>query len=187
MGRKHKSFDNLNDTFNVEDGIECMVENTVDSKPSGEFKAGQKYSLSDLGYYKTELQDRIESDRIVCEELKNCCKVGAAPRIFDVYAKLSLTISDNIMKLVEIEKQMTDYQVVESKEKMRQQELDLKEKQIVRRMEKNSKTNTPHSVTQINNNTYNISSKDLLAKVIDEVEDEDCVTDPAKLPTYDFS
>ena len=182
----YKSFDTLNDTFNVDNDIEDM-EDTVETKSEPKLKKNQKYTLDDLEYMKTELQDRIESNRIVCEELKTCCKVGAPPRMFEVYAKLSITISEDIMHLAELNRQITDYRVVESKEKMRQQEFELKQQQMIKRIEGASKPGAPQSLTQINNNTYNITSKDLLAKVMEEVEDDDCITDPAKLPKYDFS
>jgi hypothetical protein len=182
----YKSFDTLNDTFNINNDIEDMDEGGEELKPAKESKK-QKYSLENLEYIKTELQDRIESNRIVCEELKTCCKVGAPPRMFEVYAKLSMTISEDIMHLADIERQITDYQVVESKEKMRQQEFELKQQQALKRIEGASKTSGPQSLTQINNNTYNITSKDLLQKVMEEVDDDDCITDPKDLPTYDFS
>lgn len=182
----YKSFDTLNDTFNINNDIEDMDEGGEELKPAKESKK-QKYSLENLEYIKTELQDRIESNRIVCEELKTCCKVGAPPRMFEVYAKLSMTISEDIMHLADIERQITDYQVVESKEKMRQQEFELKQQQALKRIEGAAKPGTPQSLTQINNNTYNITSKDLLQKVMEEVDDDDCITDPKDLPTYDFS
>jgi hypothetical protein len=182
----YKSFDTLNDTFNINNDIEDMDEGGEELKPAKESKK-QKYSLENLEYIKTELQDRIESNRIVCEELKTCCKVGAPPRMFEVYAKLSMTISEDIMHLADIERQITDYQVVESKEKMRQQEFELKQQQALKRIEGAAKPSGPQSLTQINNNTYNITSKDLLQKVMEEVDDDDCITDPKDLPTYDFS
>lgn len=183
---EYKSFDTLNDTFNINNDIEDMDEGGEELKPAKESKK-QKYSLENLEYIKTELQDRIESNRIVCEELKTCCKVGAPPRMFEVYAKLSMTISEDIMHLADIERQITDYQVVESKEKMRQQEFELKQQQALKRIEGAAKPSGPQSLTQINNNTYNITSKDLLQKVMEEVDDDDCITDPKDLPTYDFS
>lgn len=183
---EYKSFDTLNDTFNINNDIEDMDECGEELKPAKESKK-QKYSLENLEYIKTELQDRIESNRIVCEELKTCCKVGAPPRMFEVYAKLSMTISEDIMHLADIERQITDYQVVESKEKMRQQEFELKQQQALKRIEGAAKPSGPQSLTQINNNTYNITSKDLLQKVMEEVDDDDCITDPKDLPTYDFS
>ena len=70
----YKSFDTLNDTFNIDNDIEDIEEHEEKIVPKKSTK-NQKYSLEDLEYMKTELQDRIESNRIVCEELKNCCKV----------------------------------------------------------------------------------------------------------------
>ena len=70
---------------------------------------------------------------------------------------------------------------------MRQQEFELKQQQALKRIEGAAKTSGPQSLTQINNNTYNITSKDLLQKVMEEVDDDDCITDPKDLPTYDFS
>ena len=112
----NESFNNLNDIFNVNDDMDdCFEEETNKAKKQLTSKA-QKYTLEDLEYMKTELQDRIESDRIVAEEMKQCCKVGAPPRIFEVYAKLSSNISENVMKLAALNKMITDYQVTENKE-----------------------------------------------------------------------
>ena len=48
-------------------------------------------------------------------------------------------------------------------------------------------TKVPQSLTQNNYNTYNITSKDLLDKVIDEMgEDGDCITDIKDLPKFNF-
>lgn len=184
----YKSFDKLNDTFDVDNDIEDIDEFKTNNgeKPKKQNKT-QKYTLDDLEYLKTELQDRIENNRIVANELAQTLKVGAPPRLYEVYAKLSSTISDDIMHLADISRQITDYQVVESKEKMRQQEFELKQQQALKRIEGAAKTSGPQSLTQINNNTYNITSKDLLQKVMEEVDDDDCITDPKDLPTYDFS
>lgn len=182
----YKSFDKLNDTFDVDNDIEDIDE-TIDTKEhkSKKISKNQKYSLEDLEYMKTELQDRIESNRIVCEELKNCCKVGAPPRMFEVYAKLSMTISEDIMHLADLNRQITDYQIVESKEEMRRQEIELKQKNILKKIEASS-NKSPQSLTQINN-TYNISSKDLLNKVIDELgEDTETITSMDELPKFNL-
>ena len=71
----YKSFDTLNDTFNIDNDIEDMEDKEEEKIVTKKSAKTQKYSLEDLEYMKTELQDRIESNRIVCEELKNCCKV----------------------------------------------------------------------------------------------------------------
>ena len=144
-------------------------------------------TLDELNKKKAELQDRIESNRIVCEELKNCCKVGAPPRMFEVYAKLSMTISEDIMHLADLNRQITDYQIVESKEDMRRQEIELKQQNALKRIEAGARGSVPQNVTQINNNTYNMTSKDLLDKVIDEMgETGDVITDIKDLPKFNF-
>lgn len=181
----YKSFDTLNDTFNIDNDIEDIEEQEEKVAPKKAAK-NQKYSLEDLEYMKTELQDRIESNRIVCEELKNCCKVGAPPRMFEVYAKLSMTISEDIMHLADLNRQITDYQIVESKEEMRRKEIELKQQNVLKKIEASS-TKGPQSLTQINHNTYNITSKDLLNKVIDEMGEEgDVITDIKDLPKFNF-
>lgn len=182
----YKSFDTLNDTFNIDNDIEDMEEKEekVVTKKSSKT---QKYTLDDLEYLKTELQDRIENNRIVANELAQTLKVGAPPRLYEVYAKLSSTISDDIMHLADISRQITDYQIVESKEDMRRQEIELKQQNALKRIEAGARGNVPQNVTQINNNTYNMTSKDLLDKVIDEMgETGDVITDMKDLPKFNF-
>lgn len=184
----YKSFDTLNDTFNIDNDIEDMEEEEKEEKvvPKKSTKT-QKYTLDDLEYLKTELQDRIENNRIVANELAQTLKVGAPPRLYEVYAKLSSTISDDIMHLADISRQITDYQIVESKEDMRRQEIELKQQNALKRIEAGARGSVPQNVTQINNNTYNMTSKDLLDKVIDEMgETGDVITDIKDLPKFNF-
>lgn len=182
----YKSFDTLNDTFNIDNDIEDMEEKEEKVVPKKSTKT-QKYTLDDLEYLKTELQDRIENNRIVANELAQTLKVGAPPRLYEVYAKLSSTISDDIMHLADISRQITDYQIVESKEDMRRQEIELKQQNALKRIEAGARGSVPQNVTQINNNTYNMTSKDLLDKVIDEMgETGDVITDIKDLPKFNF-
>ena len=182
----YKSFDTLNDTFNIDNDIEDMEEKEEKVVPKKSTKT-QKYTLDDLEYLKTELQDRIENNRIVANELAQTLKVGAPPRLYEVYAKLSSTISDDIMHLADISRQITDYQIVESKEEMRRQEIELKQQNALKRIEAGARGSVPQNVTQINNNTYNMTSKDLLDKVIDEMgETGDVITDMKDLPKFNF-
>lgn len=107
--------------------------------------------------------------------------------MFEVYAKLSMTISEDIMHLADLNRQITDYQIVESKEEMRRKEIELKQQNALKRIEAGAKGNVPQNVTQINNNTYNMTSKDLLDKVIDEMgETGDVITDMKDLPKFNF-
>lgn len=182
----YKSFDTLNDTFNIDNDIEDMEEKEEKVVPKKSSKT-QKYTLDDLEYLKTELQDRIENNRIVANELAQTLKVGAPPRLYEVYAKLSSTISDDIMHLADISRQITDYQIVESKEEMRRKEIELKQQNALKRIEAGARGSVPQNVTQINNNTYNMTSKDLLDKVIDEMgETGDVITDIKDLPKFNF-
>lgn len=107
--------------------------------------------------------------------------------MFEVYAKLSMTISEDIMHLADLNRQITDYQIVESKEDMRRQEIELKQQNALKRIEAGARGSVPQNVTQINNNTYNMTSKDLLDKVIDEMgETGDVITDIKDLPKFNF-
>lgn len=188
----YKSFDTLNDTFNIDNDIENIDDNVeevevTEDKPKNKKKA-QKYTLEDLEYLKTELQDRIENNRIVANELAQTLKVGAPPRLYEVYAKLSTTISDDIMHLADISRQITDYQVIEAKEKLRKDELEFKKAQQEKKALA-SINKSPQNLTQIQNNynTITMGSKDLLDKVISEVGDNaDVITDPNQLPKYNF-
>jgi hypothetical protein len=90
------------------------------------------------------------------------------------------------MHLADLNRQITDYQIVESKEEMRRKEIELKQQNVLKKIEASS-TKGPQSLTQINHNTYNITSKDLLNKVIDEMGEEgDVITDIKDLPKFNF-
>ena len=189
----YKSFDKLNDTFNVDNDIEDIDEGveriTLENTKANSKKKSQKYTLEDLEFLKTELQDRIENNRIVANELAQALKVGAAPRLYEVYAKLSSTISDDIMHLADISRQITDYQVVESKENLRKEELELKKQQQEKKALA-SINKTPQNLTQIQNtyNTITMDSKSLLDKVIGEMGIEaQVITDEKDLPKYDLT
>ena len=189
----YKSFDKLNDTFNVDNDIEDIDEGvekiTLEDTKTKSKKKSQKYTLEDLEFLKTELQDRIENNRIVANELAQTLKVGAPPRLYEVYAKLSSTISDDIMHLADISRQITDYQVVESKENLRKEELELKKQQQEKKALA-SINKTPQNLTQIQNtyNTITMDSKSLLDKVIGEMGIEaQVITDEKDLPKYDLT
>lgn len=93
------------------------------------------------------------------------------------------------MHLADISRQITDYQVVESKENLRKEELELKKQQ----QEKKALAainKTPQNLTQIQNtyNTITMDSKSLLDKVIGEMGIEaQVITDEKDLPKYDLT
>lgn len=81
----YKSFDKLNDTFNVDNDIEDIDEGvekiTLENTKAKSKKKSQKYTLEDLEFLKTELQDRIENNRIVANELAQTLKVRSSSQI----------------------------------------------------------------------------------------------------------
>lgn len=188
------SFEKLGETFNIDnDGVEDLYKDDkpIEEKDEIEKKTydfkGQKYSLEDLEYMKAELQTNIENRRMVIDELKNCCKQGAAPRMFEVFAKMSDSLSDDIMKLAELSKITTDYQVTESKEDLAKKQLELRQQNALAKIEKhavNGQTLIQNNVT----NTYNMSSKDLLDRTLDEMKEKtEVITSEDDLPTFDLS
>lgn len=181
------SFNSLNDIFNVDNDIEdCFDEETQKTTKQLTSKA-QKYTLEDLEYMKTELQDRIASDRIVAEEMKQCCKVGAPPRIFEVYAKLSSNISENVMKLAALNKMITDYQVTENKEELHKQQIEQRQIAALKKIEASS---TPGQTLVQNNiqNTYNMTSSELLTKTMEAMNggDTTAITKEEDLPVFNL-
>lgn len=80
----YKSFDKLNDTFNVDNDIEDIDDGvekiSIDDTKAKSKKKAQKYTLEDLEFLKTELQDRIENNRIVANELAQTLKVRSTSK-----------------------------------------------------------------------------------------------------------
>ncbi|MCZ0950822.1 hypothetical protein N7T98_25930, partial [Pseudomonas syringae pv. tomato] len=111
----------LADTFDIELS-EQQVEDT--SSRINEIENGiaeQKYTLEDKEYIRAELQSLIEINRSVLETLSEQCKMGAPPRMYEVFATLSNTVSTNLMSLAKLDQTITDYQVKESDEKLRKE------------------------------------------------------------------
>lgn len=184
----NESFDSLNNIFNVDNDMEdCFEEETEKASKQIVTSKGQKYTLEDLEYMKTELQDRIEGDRIVAEEMKQCCKVGAPPRMFEVYAKLSSNISENVMKLAALNKMITDYQVTESRETMQQQQMAQRQLAALKKIEAGS-TQGQTLVQNNIQNTYNMTSSELLNKTMEAMNggDSEAITREEDLPKFNL-
>lgn len=182
----NESFDSLNNIFNINNDMDGFDDEVEKQKKIISDKS-QKYTLEDLEYMKTELQDRIECDRTVAEEMKQCCKVGAPPRIFEVYAKLSSGISENVMRLAALNKMITDYQVTENKEEIQKQQIEQRQMTILRKIEKNNSAG--QTLVQNNiQNTYNMTSSNLLDDAISETTKHDMkiITDENNLPKFNL-
>ena len=112
------NFKNLNDTFNI-DGADVDLDEDLhegDEDITVGEKKDQKYKLRSHEYLYVEYQQQVERLRTVAEEMRQCCKVGAPPRMFEVYAGMEDKISSILEKIKQLEETETDYQVTETKE-----------------------------------------------------------------------
>lgn len=154
-------FKNLKEEFNIDETIqeaEAIIDETSNKIDEiSESIERQKYNLEDKEYLKIELQDLIASDRLVLETLKAQVTAGAGPNYAVVYATLSKSVRENISKLIDLEKQITDYQVIESNEDFRERTLQAKERAAERRLTNKS---TPNNQYTQNNNTFILNGKE---------------------------
>lgn len=141
----------------------------------------QKYDLQDKELIRTELQALIEDNRAVLESLGNQCKVGAAPRLFEVYATLSSTIRDSLRELSEINKTITDYQVIEDREELKREMLELKKTSAL----SSAAVAQDGGTVNIQNN-LNLTSSQML-DILKNLNIPKKETKPEELPKFDLS
>lgn len=119
----------------------------------------QKYTLEDKEYIKFELQSLIENNKQVMMNLQNELKIGAPPRIYETFAILSNSTAGIIKELLALNRQITNYQVIESEQKDKK-ELTLKQIEV-KTLSSNSQQ--ANSITNVSNNIlmldYNQMSK----------------------------
>lgn len=170
----------LADTFDIELS-EQQVEDT--SLRINEIKTSiseQKYTLEDKEYIRAELQSLIEINRSVLETLSEQCKMGAPPRMYEVFATLSNTVSTNLMSLAKLDQTITDYQVKESDENLRKEAIAERKNALI---SKANNGNVP-ALTQINN-TYNFTSNEML-NMLKSLDLKNEVTAEEDLPKFDL-
>lgn len=170
----------LADTFDI-DLSEKQVEDTTTR--INEIKsdvANQKYTLEDKEYIKAELQSLIELNRTVLETLGEQCKLGAPPRLYEVFSTLSNSVATNLMDLAKLNQVMTDYQVKETDENLRVAAMDARQKQLA--AVQGSKV--PQSVN-VQNNTYNFTSNEML-NMLKKLNLTTEVTSVEELPKFDL-
>lgn len=179
------TFKSLKDEFNLDEVEEKAKESIAkaDEKVE-EVREGiktQKYTLEDKEYIISELQDLIASDREVMESLKDMIVNGAGnPGIYAVYATLSKSVRENVAKLSDVEKEITDYQVTESNEEYRERVFASKE----RLAEKKLTTKTPAVPGQLTqNNTYIFNPKEQF-EIMKNTKIEPIAVEP---PSFDLS
>lgn len=170
----------LANTFDIELS-EQQVEDT--SSRINEIKTSiseQKYTLEDKEYIRAELQSLIEINRSVLETLSEQCKMGAPPRMYEVFATLSNTVSTNLMSLAKLDQTITDYQVKESDENLRKEAIAERKNALI---SKANNGNVP-ALTQINN-TYNFTSNEML-NMLKSLDLKNEVTAEEDLPKFDL-
>ena len=122
----------------------------------------------------------IESNKNVLYSLGNQCKMGASPRMYEVYSTLSNSITNNLMDLAKLNQLVTDYQVTE--DNLVQKEKSNRTKQEMIRM---SRQNTQSESTLIQNNTYNFTSNDML-NMLSKIDIEKKITNTDELPEFNL-
>lgn len=178
------SFEKLSDTFGVDNSIEVIEDSKNLNEKIVATLNGQKYTIEDIEYMKTELMNLIETNRKVLDELGNCCKVGAPPRMFEVFATLSSTLAANIAELAKLEQAQTNYQVIETKEEMARESMNQKERLHTARIA-NESNKGQEGPTLIQNNTYNLTSKELL-KMIKSAQENALINTQNIKPEFDL-
>ena len=140
-----EQFKTLCDTFNIKPTSEEKVKEELTPQVVQDLRAereqeenddekkivtwkGQKYTLKHLKLLETMWQEKIHADGDVLETLRQMCKVGAAPRYFEVYSSLSSTQASHLKELEQLNKIITDYQVQETREEMQRANMEQKER-----------------------------------------------------------
>lgn len=172
--------DTLADAFDIELSEQQVAESTTRINEISANVADQKYNIEDKEYIRAELQSLIELNRKVLETLSEQCKLGAPPRMYEVFSTLSNSVASNLMNLANIDKIVTDYQVKETDEKMR---IDAANKRLALINSKNRASGSPGTLIQ--NNTYNFTSNEMLS-MLKKIEQPAQITEIEDLPKFDL-
>ena len=178
-----EQFEKLCDEFNIEPSSEEVVQDAItpeaiqklresetaemtdaDEDKVVEYK-GQKYSLKHLKFLESQWQEKIVADGDVLEVLRQMCKVGAAPRYFEVYSSLSNTQAAHLKELGQLNKVITDYRVTEEKENMQREAMAQRERLTALKHEGKG------GDTYIQNNTLTLTSTEL-AEMLENAKTE---------------
>ena len=170
----------LAEVFDIELTKKGIDDSSVKIKRITTDLSEQKYKLEDKQYIQEELKMLIESNKNVLYSLGNQCKMGASPRMYEVYSTLSNSITNNLMDLAKLNQLVTDYQVTE--DNLVQKEKSNRTKQEMIRM---SRQNTQSESTLIQNNTYNFTSNDML-NMLSKIDIEKKITNTDELPEFNL-
>lgn len=167
-------FESLDKEFDIEEEVKVTETKTI--QKINEVKAGiqnQKYNLEDKDYLSAELKDLIATNRLVLETLAGQIKFGCDLGLVTTFATISKTITDNIAELIKLEKQVTDYQVTESNENLRQAAMDQKER-IANNRISSQKGQLPNGLSQTNNIICG-NSKEVLEMILNKTNKKELV------------
>lgn len=177
---QNSSEQGLAEAFDIELTKKGIDDSSVKIKQITTDLSEQKYKLEDKQYIQEELKMLIESNKNVLYTLGNQCKMGASPRMYEVYSTLSNSITNNLMDLAKLNQLVTDYQVTE--DNLVQKEKSNRTKQEMIRM---SRQNTQSESTLIQNNTYNFTSNDML-NMLSKIDIEKKITTTDELPEFNL-
>lgn len=177
---QNSSEQGLAEAFDIELTKKGIDDSSVKIKQITTDLSEQKYKLEDKQYIQEELKMLIESNKNVLYTLGNQCKMGASPRMYEVYSTLSNSITNNLMDLAKLNQLVTDYQVTE--DNLVQKEKSNRTKQEMIRM---SRQNAQSESTLIQNNTYNFTSNDML-NMLSKIDIEKKITTTDELPEFNL-
>lgn len=96
-------FENLNDALDVHYDTNELVEKAEKNITAlSETKQDVVEDLEDKEYMEMELKMLIQESQFVMEKLKEECKIGAKPRVFEVYSTMTRSVLDAIKELREL-------------------------------------------------------------------------------------
>ena len=110
-----KMADSLDSTFEGEEEIQKEIEKTEKTSMELSKKDLTTIGLEDAEYMERETKDNIDSLNYVMDILKGEMKVGAKPRMFEVFATLSNSKNNCMKELRELKKIILDHKEKKNK------------------------------------------------------------------------
>lgn len=113
-------YDPLNDALDIDytpNKIVEKAESDIASLVKSSSKLGDVTTLEDKEYMEMEIKTLIQSAKFVMDKLEEDVKIGAKPRVYEVYATLTKAVLDSIKELRELNLSIENLKL--SKEKLK--------------------------------------------------------------------
>lgn len=113
-------YDPLNDALDIDYDPNKIVEKAekdIVSLAKSSSKIGDATTLEDKEYMELEIKTLISSAKFVMDKLEEDVKIGAKPRVYEVYATLTKAVLDSIKELRELNLSIENLKL--SKEKLK--------------------------------------------------------------------